>query len=62
MTDKVIHFKPSQTNVGAVTINRRKLTQLVHTDGSPVRAGDLKIGQAFDVDLETGVIKTETKT
>jgi hypothetical protein len=56
-TEKIIHFKATPKNTGPVTINRRKVAQLVHPNGEPVRGGDLKVGQAFDVDLDTGIIK-----
>lgn len=51
---ELVSFKASQANTGALTINR-KVMMLVHEDGRPLLAGDLKIGQGFTVDLNTGV-------
>jgi hypothetical protein len=55
-TGDLIRFKATPKNTGPVTINRRKLTRLVHPDGEPVRGGDLRAGQAFEVDLDTGIV------
>lgn len=62
MTDRqptTIKFKAAAQNTGALTING-KVVLLTHSDGRPLQAGDLKVGQAFSIDPETGVATIKT--
>jgi hypothetical protein len=45
-----------------VTANVWRSVKLVHPDGRPVEAGDLKAGQAYSFDAETGVVVPCGKT
>jgi hypothetical protein len=54
----VLKFKASNVNIGAVTINERRLVML-HKNGKPLMAGDLVPDQEVRFDRETGEVLDE---
>lgn len=55
--EQFVTFKASTQKTVVLYPSDRRVVTLIHPDGSPLSAGELKVDQTVELDHDTGVIK-----